>query len=112
MLTESERREHVCGVNNGNCSHLYVVDLTSSHDMSGPAGARRRCSCPLGMKLNVDGVTCTQQVTCGPTQFLCHDGGEFHGTASLVFITAAARFSAEMFEKVKMTKLFKLRCDG
>ena len=57
-------RKHPCYDNNGKCSHICVTE-----DSGTP-----RCSCPLGLQLTGNELTCAEPPTCGADQFTCLSG--------------------------------------
>lgn len=63
-LNSSELLRSPCGHNNGGCSHLCVAVSSS----------RRRCSCPVGLMLSANSLTCSTPPTCGPDKFACTNG--------------------------------------
>ncbi|XP_076641099.1 vitellogenin receptor-like [Halictus rubicundus] len=57
--------KHECHVNNGNCSHVCLVNNLQSHI----------CACPPGMMLFGNNYICTPQTACKPDEIKCgeHD---------------------------------------
>ena len=64
MITMNDIKNHPCGINNGNCSHICVASIDGT----------RRCSCPIGLMLTSDELKCTNPPTCQTDYFTCRGG--------------------------------------
>ena len=54
---------HPCSRNNGGCPYLCV--------WKDGKNATSRCSCPIGLVLKLDEISCAEPPTCAPNQFTC-----------------------------------------
>lgn len=61
MTGKMTDNKHPCRINNGNCSHICLVDMKD-----------KVCDCPDGMVLKKDGLECMEVPHCEITQFECH----------------------------------------
>ncbi|XP_064603510.1 low-density lipoprotein receptor-related protein 6-like isoform X2 [Liolophura sinensis] len=64
VISAEERVKHPCAQNNGGCSHICVAQ----------GSKERRCSCPVGLVLKPNEVTCAEPPPCSPEQFSCRSG--------------------------------------
>ena len=64
MISEERIYDNKCSVNNGDCSHICVMEPDRT----------RRCSCPIDLKLMKDEKLCAEPPTCAPDQFTCLSG--------------------------------------
>lgn len=65
-LGQDELKAHLCYKDNGNCTHLCIVN--SKHVA--------QCSCPNNLVLKPDEHSCAEKTTCSPEEFTCKAGSQ------------------------------------
>ena len=65
QISEEQRQKHDCASSGTRCSHICVV---------GQGNERKKCACPIDLKLTEDETTCDEPPTCATDQYTCKSG--------------------------------------